>query len=832
MQRMICKLFAGASSLAIGLMPATAMAQDADGAPAAQVDTPPVPGSPDTPQNPAPAARSAVTTDDTTLSTIVVNGRRPGITNIKPTATVSGLDQSITEIPRGVTTIDSALLKDIQVRSIHDLTVAAAGTYTAAFFGVAGAVQVRGSLADNYYRGFKGINNLGYYETPTESVSNIEIVRGPVSPLYGTGKLGGMINFTPKTDIAATLKRQDKVSMLATVQGGSFNLFKATLEGGIPFRVGGNDAAFYIYGYYNKNGSFYRHYNPRDYEIQAGYSMDLGPKFELNLGARYLDTKGRLASPGWNRLTQDLIDNGNYIAGGPAINLARPGAQGLLPADLQPYINQLRRGANLVTGVVAPPTAYTALDPATVRTVKLSRRNINTSPLDFNNNNVTTAYGDLIYTADDGSQLRLQGFYEALDNDMFSAAGSATYARAEVWEGRLSVVTRQKIADGLEFQAVAGGSYRDYQVQDWQNYGRRYVIWDRNDLSMNPTPDMIVNNWALNPNEADRWDFRYESKVRNVGLFLNADVKLFDALHVQGGLRYDRYDVDTINRGISSFGGALNRWYNRKIDPLSYQISVNYETSFGITPYATYANNRSLETNKGGGVDPALLINGSFLSPSNLKEIGLKGNLLNNRLYFSLSAYRQERSQRDSLSTSITTSRNEGVEFEVRAEVTPRFELLGTATFQESRQTGSGTILVTPAQIGIANPALAYAGEWTIATGQIPAMVNGYVDTTLPDQTFSLFGTYRLPFGLKLSGGGVYVGKTQGVAPGSIKAPDYVTVRALGSYTWRNFTFDVAVDNIFDEKFFYLAQAYSGYSEVAALPAPGRTFTVRLAAKF
>ncbi|MDB5447845.1 MAG: TonB-dependent receptor, partial [Phenylobacterium sp.] len=75
-------------------------------------------------------AQSATTKDDTVLEAIVVTGAKPGITNIKPTATVSGLNQDIVEIPRSVTTLDSSLLKQLQVHNIHDLTTAAAGTYT------------------------------------------------------------------------------------------------------------------------------------------------------------------------------------------------------------------------------------------------------------------------------------------------------------------------------------------------------------------------------------------------------------------------------------------------------------------------------------------------------------------------------------------------------------------------------------------------------------------------------------------------------------------------------------------------------------------------------
>jgi iron complex outermembrane receptor protein len=774
-------------------------------------------------------AKDTVENDDTTLQTLVVTGQRVGITNIRPTNSVSGLNQQIVDIPRSVTTLDSALLKDIQVRSIHDLTIAAAGTYTAAYFGVAGAVQIRGNVADSYYRGFKGINNLGYYETPTESVSNIEIVRGPVSPMYGTGKLGGMLNLTPKTDIAASLKEASSPSALMTAQTGSNSLIKITVEGGIPFKVGDNNAALYAYAYFNKNGSYYRDFHPNDKEFQLGYSMDIGNKFALNLGGRYLTSKGHLASPGWNRLTQDLIDNGTYTAGSPAISLAKPGAVSLLPADLQANINNLRRGANFVTGVIGSPTAYTALNPATVQNVELSRSDLNTSPYDYNTNHVGTAYVDLIRTSDNGDQVKLQGFGEHLYNNMSSAAGSATYANANVYEGRLSFFFKRDVTSWLSVQTVVGASYRHYRVDDYQNYGRRYVIWDRNDISAVATPDMIINNPSLNTG-TDIWDFRYHSRINDSGAYMNTDIAFFDRLHVQGGVRYDHYGVKTMNDGLTSFGGALGTTYFAKANPVSYQVSLNYKAPFGLVPYITYANNKSLETNKGGGVDPALLIAKSYLSPSNLKEIGLKGSLFDSRVFFSLAAYKEVRSQRDQLSTSISTAHSKGIEAEMRARVTNHIDVLGTATIQRTFLTGAATILLTPTELGFSSGAVAYAGEWTISTSQIPSLVNGYVDSTLPARVFSLFSNYRFDNGLKLSGGGLYASQTKGIAPGAVHVPEYFTFRASGSYTLQKYTIDVAVDNITDKRYFYLGQG--SYSDVAALPAPGRTFTVRFAAKF
>lgn len=773
--------------------------------------------------------QAEVVRDDTVLQAIVVTGRRTGVTNVRPTSTVSGLDQELVDIPRSVTTLDSSLLKDVQVRSIRDLTAVAAGTFTAAYFGVAGAVQIRGNVADSYYRGFKGINNLGYYETPTESISGLELVRGPVSPNYGAGKIGGMLNLTPKTDVAVSLKGTMEAKGLVTLQLGSYGERKATLEGGVPFQVGGRDAAIYAYGYYNNSDSYFRHFSPDDKEIQLGYAMDLDDKTEMNLGVRYLDQKGHLASPGWNRLTQDLIDNGNYMAGSPLVNLAPAGAQTLLPAQLAPVISQLRQGTSFATPLPRGTISdLTRLDPRTVQMVKLSRRNLHTSALDFNDNKVFTAYADLTHTFESDDQVKLQGFYETLKNDMFSAAGSATAADGTVFEGRLSYIVKREFAPGFGFQAIVGLNYRDYRISDYQNYGRQYVIWDRSDLSIEPTADMIINNQYVNP-AGNTWDFRYYSKIKSFGAFLNGDITLFERAHIQGGLRWDDYNIKSRNDGLVTFGGALNTDYYGQASPISYQVSVNYELPFGLVPYATYAKTRSLETNKGGGVDPALLIGRRFLSPSELREVGIKGSLLDRRLFFSLSGYRMKRQQRDALSGAINEAHSKGIEGEIRAQIGSRFELLATGAIQETKRIGFTTILLNAQQLGRDGRDI-YAAEWTAGTTTFTGATGSYIDRILPRETASIFGTYRFPFNLKATAGATFVGKTSGIGPNPIKVPAYMTMRASLSYTVGRYTFDASVENLTDKTYFLLGQ--DAYSEVAALPGIGRAFHFRAAAQF
>jgi len=786
-------------------------------------------------QNSAPsnsASSGTVVHSDTVLESIVVTGAKAGITNIRPTDTVSGLNQTIVEIPRSVSTLDSTLLKDLQVRSIHDLTIATPSTYTAAYFGVAGAVQIRGNIADNYYRGFKGINNLGYYETPTESVSNIEVVRGPVSPAYTASKIGGMINLTPKTDVATTLKKSDSgATALATLTLGSYGEHKGTIEGGVPFSVDGNAAALYGYMYFNKSDSFYRDFHPNDYEIQVGYSMDMGPRWEMTIGTRLLRQRGHLASPGWNRLTQSLIDNGSYLAGGPLVSLVNSHPNTLLPADLQPSLSQLRQTINPTTGVGPKVTNITMLAP-TAHLVTLSPRNLNTSPLDFNDNLVSTNYLDLIYSLDNGDQFKIQGFHEYLENDMFSAAGNATYARANVFEGRLSYFFQRDLTDWLKAQTIVGGNYRYYHTEDFANFARAYVIYDRNDLSAKPTADMVINDQYLNP--AGRvWDFAYYSNIATAGLFFNTDITLFDNLHLQGGARWDNYDITSINRGVASFGGSLNTFYSTSTSPLSYQVSLNYETPWGIVPYVTYAKTKSLEGNKGGSIDPALIIGKKFLSPSELTEAGVKAKFLDDQLYVSLDTYSMHRNQRDALSGGINQTHSQGYEAEIRWAVTSHFDVLATGSYQKTQAFGPATIALSASELGLAGQNI-YAAEYLVSTGNVPSLKDGFEDSTIPRKVGSLFGTYTFDFEndslLKVSAGATFVSETKGVYPGAVVVPAYATARTSASYSIGNYTFDFQIENLNDARYFYLGQA--AYSEVAALPGIGRSYHLRAAVRF
>ena len=131
---------------------------------------------------------------------VIVTARdRAGLLERLPSDTVFGLTRPLIETARSASFISDQTLDRFGVTSVDRLTAVSPGTYTASFFGVPGALNVRGTLAESYFRGFKRIENRGTYATPVGDAARVEIVRGPPTPIFGAGKVGGLLNFTPVT---------------------------------------------------------------------------------------------------------------------------------------------------------------------------------------------------------------------------------------------------------------------------------------------------------------------------------------------------------------------------------------------------------------------------------------------------------------------------------------------------------------------------------------------------------------------------------------------------------------------------------------------------------
>ena len=79
---------------------------------------------------------------------------------------IYGFDKSILETPRSASTISEEMMNRYNMSDIDELIVAAPGTFTQSFFGVAGSLDIRGTIGETYFRGVRRLDNPGNYPTP------------------------------------------------------------------------------------------------------------------------------------------------------------------------------------------------------------------------------------------------------------------------------------------------------------------------------------------------------------------------------------------------------------------------------------------------------------------------------------------------------------------------------------------------------------------------------------------------------------------------------------------------------------------------------------------
>jgi iron complex outermembrane recepter protein len=237
-----------------------------------------------------------------------------------PSASSFGFTKPLLETPRAVSFVSEEQISLMGISSVEDLMKAVPGVYTTTRYGLQGGVNIRDVQADNYYRGMKRLNMQGHARTELSGMDSIEVVKGPPSPIYGMGAIGGYMNLVPKAG------RSKMSGYLTDAQGfaqgivGSYDRTEASFGLGGPYDVLGRRAGYYVFGLLENSNTFIKQVGVRQRYLQASTSIDnfIGP-FRLETGTQLQQSVTTGAY--MNRVTQDLINHGNYISGSPLVNL-------------------------------------------------------------------------------------------------------------------------------------------------------------------------------------------------------------------------------------------------------------------------------------------------------------------------------------------------------------------------------------------------------------------------------------------------------------------------------------------------------------------------------
>jgi iron complex outermembrane receptor protein len=796
-------------------------------------------------ETPLAAGAAAAAPAADTVQEVVVTADKVGLLEKKPSSTVFGFDKSLLETPRSATFVSDTTLERYGITTIDNLVEISPSSYTASFYGVPGSLNIRGTLAEDYFEGFKRVENRGTYSTPIGDASEIEIVRGPPNPIFGAGKVGGLLNFIPKTakDTGAYLT-EPTGEVSATF--GSYSKKEVTAQGGAPVSIGPAQGGVYGYLDLDDSHSFYRGIYPKRQTAEVSADFNLPDGWTTAFQGMVYHSDGDVQTAGWNRITQNLIDNGTYITGRNASSLLtdtngdgridsneagsyKPyGPYGGAFAQLACYYYTCTNGVHQLT--------------TDVGTAHLSPQTVDISRADFSRTTTYTTYFNVAKKLTDKTGLKFELFYDDLNNERFVSYGFPASYQTYITEGRATYNFDIDGWNGLvKSKSFVGASYRYTDAHLRESFNSGIIAFDRRDLAEGPSAtDIIASPFeTINGQPGWPWDLDVHSNIRDAGVFFTTDITLLDRVDLIVGARDDDYNVSSNDLGVLTYEAASAVHAHADKSKGTYNVSLSYKTDWGLIPYYTYDQAAALELDQAGDLQPGTIATKGWLSDSYLSEVGVKFQELHSTLVGSLAFYRQTRTQLVQGAggpASIVGTRSKGVELEVRYLATKNitFTYAGDIQHTEVKGPDSSFVDLPPSAFGVSG-VNGYGGSYLGDIDSTPGRGGDYNDAIIPHSVNSVYGTYTsdaynwgkagVTFGV------THVSKTSTLLQNPVVYPDYWLANLSGFYQYGPYTLSLNIDNLFD-KLYFTPNSDPTYANVAAIPGVGREWRLKLKRKF
>jgi iron complex outermembrane recepter protein len=789
-----------------------------------------------------------------------------GVLQADPVDSVFGFGKTIIETPRAVSSISSEFLDQFNATGINDIVNFVPGTFTTSFFGVAGSLDIRGTSAENYFRGVKRLNNEGNYPTPIGATDRVDVIRGPMSPISGPSKVGGALNFIPKSARAETGQYMPKSTGAVSYTTGSWDRSILSAEAGGPTEVMGKAGGFYLYGELHDSGSYYNNDFTNMSLLQASFNFEISASTRVAFGAMFQDWSGH-ENGGWNRVTQELVDNGTYVTGSPLSNIDGDfgNSDGLmqeseidkweasLPGLISTGTPFTPGTTSCFTGISVfcfsgdfeplDPTKITqqlvnqmgmGLNPATVGKVKLNTNQVLITERDRYDTEVHTLYFDIMHDYESGWNLTNKVFYDAQEYINVDSYGFTKIADAWVVEDQLIFSKKFEMDDWTtSLQVSPSYRYTDaFYALDFSD-----EIFDRTDLTKGFTARSRQEVPSLAPTpDQESWSDYIDSQYAQYGFSVMSDTNVGN-LNVLLGARYDYIDAEGEN------GDGAGPVKLRTFDPdgehkasnddsgVTWTASLSYKLG-PVTPYVTAAKQNTIVSGSAADISAANIKNKTFLGESELQELGIKTSLLDGRLFAAVAVYEQERIAFNAQSpVSNQAANTQGTEFEFRYVPFDKLSLVATYSTMEVKMLTPGGVSFT--YIGASDlPQLTNQAAWyggiiggNIKVGEEPLRGG------IPEQTYSMSASYKLTDTLNFNASLTSVDEVASGVLGTLILPAYELVNLSMVYSKPTFTAGLFVNNVTNETYFR-GNFPSLYGNNAILPELPRNWRAEVTYKF
>ena len=235
-------------------------------------------------------------------------------------------EEKAERVASSVTVVEREEIERRQYKTVQDILADVPGLAAnqSGPFGKGGALFIRGAnanhtlvLVDGLRANDPGSANgtFNFSHILTDMVERVEIVRGPLSTLYGSDALGGVVNII-------TRKGSGKPSVALNVEGGSFNTLagSASVQGAVDrfnFNVGVaglRTAGISITPSSQRPPGVDGEDDPyRNFTLNARLGMEVTENFEISLFGRYVATRSDYDN--WPSEDPNLRETGEQFYG-------------------------------------------------------------------------------------------------------------------------------------------------------------------------------------------------------------------------------------------------------------------------------------------------------------------------------------------------------------------------------------------------------------------------------------------------------------------------------------------------------------------------------------
>lgn len=553
---------------------------------------------------------AAQTEQATAINDVIVVTADPNrILPNSPSESSFGFNKSLLETPRAVSIISEETIELFGLSAVEDLVKVVPGVFTTTRFGIQGGIDVRNVAADTYFRGMKRLNLQGHGRSVLAAMDTIEVIKGPPSPIYGMGKIGGYTNMVPKAGRAAEGGYLDRPQGFASAISGSYDRAESSFGVGGPLRFDTREGGYYVYGLAEESGTYAEQVDVGQRLMQAAMNVDnLLGGFRLETGVNYQKstTSGALI----NRFDQQLVDTGRYVRGSPLANLDANGnghvgylemnygspvrgnlsaanqplsqrfswprdAEGnYLPLDRFPTIAGIPQSMYdyLVANPEADPTGLLrtqgvggplpnsgfvpvgmVLDPRSVGYDTLNMRRADSFERDLEAK-FLMGFVDLVNDADRDFTLKNQFFYDSMDQYKLSEQPGGGKQDVHVMENKFTVTRRlPNLPEWVDINALGSANVRWTKATGFRyggDFGSNRTDAMLGDGTMAPNATFIhpFDNADIYSDGAP-WTSNYETEYHEAGIGVMFDMTFHERTNLLVGGRYDKSRAENVDLG-------------------------------------------------------------------------------------------------------------------------------------------------------------------------------------------------------------------------------------------------------------------------------------------